>query len=83
MRPNEPFPMTERKRKVIIAIIIIGFLLAFAVALTDTQPAGATAADGACWKWWRTCAAYRTILGVKICYAWKFTCISAPALGTR
>ena len=37
MSPNEPFPMTERKRKVIIAIIIIAFLLAFAVALTDTS----------------------------------------------
>jgi hypothetical protein len=72
---NDPFPMTERKRKVIIAIIIIGFLLAFAVALTDTQPAGAAPNARVCMAWSKTCTHYRYFLGIRYCDAWLLTCV--------
>lgn len=73
--------LTERQKRVLLIIIVIGFLLTMAVALTDTQPAGAqTETPDACWKWRKTCTVYRYFFGVRICYVWRLTCIgTAPA----
>jgi hypothetical protein len=67
--------LTPAGRRVLIAVIVAGLLIAFAFALTDR--AGATSPE-LCSAWRKTCISPRTILGVRFCTSWRLTCIGAP-----
>jgi hypothetical protein len=55
--------------------LVIGLLgLILTSTLITSAPVPATPA-GLCWRWQNTCTASRVIFGVRICYAWKLTCI--------
>lgn len=72
---DEPLHLSTRQRRGLLLVILIGFLLTLAVALTDT--AGASTSNAVCTKWAVSKSCCRTVLGVRLCSCWTWRCASS------